>query len=101
MGSVCEKAKGAARVKVTVVGLGYVGLSNALVMSRRRDVLAYDTDVERLGRLEARTTDLEGPGQKAFFARPELRLRAEWDRAAALSGSRRLIHRPAESSHQV
>ncbi|MBT7543703.1 MAG: hypothetical protein HN612_00005, partial [Kordiimonadaceae bacterium] len=34
--------------KITVVGIGYVGLSNAIALARNNPVIAYDIDVEKV-----------------------------------------------------
>ena len=36
------------KFNITVVGLGYVGLSNAVLLAQHNNVLAIDVDEERL-----------------------------------------------------
>ena len=35
-------------MKITVVGLGYVGMSNAVLLAQKNEVFAYDVDAERV-----------------------------------------------------
>lgn len=44
-------------MKIAVIGLGYVGLSNAILFSEHHTVFAYDIDIERVRKLE----DKESP----------------------------------------
>ena len=37
-------------MKVSVFGLGYVGLANALLLAQKEEVLAYDIGADRLVR---------------------------------------------------
>ena len=49
------------RIRITVAGIGYVGLSNAIMLAQHNKVTAYDIDRQRIDRLN-------GP----FFATTEL-----------------------------
>jgi UDPglucose 6-dehydrogenase len=49
-------------MKVTVIGLGYVGLTYALYLSKQHTVYAYDIDDEKIERLGQGIVDLREPG---------------------------------------
>ncbi|MDF1604994.1 nucleotide sugar dehydrogenase [Nocardioides sp. YIM 152315] len=70
-------------MKIVIVGLGYVGLSNAVVLSQRHDVWAVDVDSERVAMVHRRESPLEDPELEEYFAGRELRLTATTDKPQA------------------
>lgn len=42
-------------MKIAVAGIGYVGLSNAVLLSQNNSVVAVDLSAERVAALNART----------------------------------------------
>ena len=70
-------------MKIAIAGLGYVGLSNAVVLSQRHDVWAVDLDPERVDLVNRRVSPLEDPELEEYFAERELRLTATTDQTAA------------------
>ncbi len=46
-------------MKVTVVGVGYVGLSMAVLLSRDNEVIAYDIDEEKIKKLKNKISPIE------------------------------------------
>ena len=42
-------------MKITVVGLGYVGLSNALILAQQHCVTAFDIDENRIHQLNQKS----------------------------------------------
>ena len=45
--------------KILVIGLGYVGLSNALIFSRHHEVLGLDIDQEKINQLQNNISPLD------------------------------------------
>ena len=46
-------------MKISVFGLGYVGLANALLMSQKEEVKSYDIVEEKIDMLRNRQSPLE------------------------------------------
>jgi UDPglucose 6-dehydrogenase len=74
-------------VKIVVVGLGYVGLSNAVVLARRHDVVAVDLDAERVDLVQRGRSPIEDPELEDHLAHHELRLTATTDAVSAYPGA--------------
>ena len=70
-------------MKITVVGLGYVGLSNAIILAQHHEVLALDLDAERVTMVNERRSPIVDPEIEDYLAHRELQLRATTDPAEA------------------
>jgi UDPglucose 6-dehydrogenase len=70
-------------VKIAIAGLGYVGLSNAVILSQHHDVWAVDLDPTRVEMVNQRRSPLEDPELEDYLAERELRLTATLDRSVA------------------
>ena len=81
------EAKQAAPVKVTVVGTGYVGISNAVLLAQRNDVVALDIDARKVDLINARTSPIADPEIEDYLANRPLNLIATTDREAAYAGA--------------
>ncbi|WP_232676590.1 nucleotide sugar dehydrogenase [Nocardioides sp. R-C-SC26] len=71
-------------MKIAVVGLGYVGLSNAVVLARHHDVWAVDLDVERVAAVARGESPVADPELEEYLGRGDLGLTATTDAAAAI-----------------
>lgn len=71
-------------MKITVLGLGYVGLSNAALLAQHHDVVGIDLDGARVAAVNARESPIQDADLSAFLAREDLRLTASTDSDAAL-----------------
>lgn len=69
-------------MKIAVAGLGYVGLSNAILLAQNHDVAAVDISAERVVLVNAGRSPIVDAECSAFLARGELRLTATTDAAA-------------------
>ncbi|MDN5790551.1 MAG: nucleotide sugar dehydrogenase [Micrococcales bacterium] len=74
-------------MRITVVGLGYVGLSNAVILSRHHEVVALDIDTERVALVNSRRSPIIDPELEDFLAHGSLSLRATADPAKAYAGA--------------
>ncbi|MGJ0997206.1 nucleotide sugar dehydrogenase [Enterococcus casseliflavus] len=62
-------------MKVSVFGLGYVGLANALLLAQKEEVLAYDIVDEKIDQLQKNTSPLEDKEIHQFLERTDLSVR--------------------------
>ena len=62
-------------MKVSVFGLGYVGLANALLLAQKEEVLAYDIVDEKIDQLQKNISSLEDKEIHQFLERTDLSVR--------------------------
>ncbi|WP_422062504.1 nucleotide sugar dehydrogenase [Sphingopyxis sp.] len=74
-------------MKITVVGTGYVGISNAVLLAQRNDVVALDIDTRKVEQINARTSPIADPEIEEYLANRPLNLVATTDRDAAYAGA--------------
>lgn len=61
-------------MKISVFGLGYVGLANALLLSQHEEVKAYDIVEEKIDMLQQRKSPLEDKEVHEFLERDDLNI---------------------------
>lgn len=66
-------------MNIVVFGLGYVGLSNAVMLSRKHHVVAVDIDSYKVDCINRRVSPIEDEEIKKFFLEQKLDLRATLD----------------------
>ena len=71
-------------MKITVLGLGYVGLSNAALLAQHHDVVGIDLDADRVAAVNAGQSPIQDAELTTFLARKDLSLTASTDGATAL-----------------
>lgn len=74
-------------MRITVVGLGYVGLSNALLLAQHHHVTAVDIDTARVAQLNQGVSPIVDHEVNAFLANPTLHLTATTSLVDALAGA--------------
>ena len=74
-------------MKIAVVGLGYVGLSNAVLLAQNHAVVAVDITPERVAMVNARTCPIEDAELEDYLANRKLDLTATTDLEAAVTGA--------------
>ncbi len=72
---------------VTIVGLGYVGMSLAVLLAKKEKVLAYDIDKERLQRVKNKISTVEDSDISRVLLKDDLDLSTESSKVKALSSS--------------
>ncbi|KZY48889.1 UDP-glucose 6-dehydrogenase [Roseovarius sp. HI0049] len=75
------------RTKIAVAGLGYVGLSNAVLLAGQHSVAALEIDEGRVAKVQARVSPIEDSEISQHLAERELDLRATTDAAEAMAGA--------------
>ena len=70
-------------MKIAVVGLGYVGLSNAALLAQQCEVVAVDVAQSRVDAVNDHRSPFHDAGLEEFLRTRELRLRATTDAASA------------------
>ncbi|WP_273500278.1 nucleotide sugar dehydrogenase [Paracoccus sphaerophysae] len=74
-------------MKITVVGLGFVGLSNAVLLAQHHDVTALDVDPVRVGLVADRRAPIDDPEITEYLATRPLRMTASADPHTAYAGA--------------
>lgn len=78
-------------MKIAVFGLGYVGLSNAVLLAQHNEVMAVDISAERVDLLNNRKSPIIDAELEAFLAERPLNLVATLDVGKALQGAEYVI----------
>ncbi|MEN9739897.1 MAG: hypothetical protein RLZ72_163 [Actinomycetota bacterium] len=73
--------------RITVVGIGYVGLSLAVLLAQRNTVIAVDIDGSRVDAVNRRESPIDDPDISHFFAEKELQLTATTEAVPAIRES--------------
>ncbi len=73
--------------KIAVVGLGYVGLANALLLARNHDVIGLDTNASRVALLNDHLPPFADKEIEEHLQRPDIRFQATVDAQEALSSA--------------
>lgn len=77
--------------KITIVGSGYVGLSNAVLLAEQHQVIVLDISVERVKLINNRIPTVADDMVKEFFATKKLNLVASTDPLDALVNTEWII----------
>ncbi|AYO77212.1 nucleotide sugar dehydrogenase [Sphingobium yanoikuyae] len=72
-------------MKIAVFGLGYVGLSNAVLLAQHNEVLAVDISADRVEQVNARKSPIVDAELENFLATRQLNLKATLDAGEAIS----------------
>ena len=75
------------KFKIVVVGLGYVGLSNAVLLAQHNEVIGVDISQDRVDGLNARNSPIIDEELSEYLAEKELDLFATTDLEASVKGS--------------
>ncbi|TGD61204.1 nucleotide sugar dehydrogenase [Tabrizicola sp. WMC-M-20] len=73
--------------KITVVGLGYVGLSNAILLARQNEVVALEVVQAKVDLINAGKSTIVDPDCEDYLAKGGLNLTATTDAASAYQGA--------------
>jgi len=73
-------------VKIAIAGTGYVGLSNALLLSQHNEVVALDIDPDKVDLLNARQSPIDDDEVVDFLNNKTLNFRATLNKEEAFKG---------------
>ena len=74
-------------MKIAVVGLGYVGLTNAVLLAQKNEVYAVDVDPKRVAMVNNRRSPILDPELEEFLSSHDLNLTATLSHEAAYAGA--------------
>ncbi|MEN8624821.1 nucleotide sugar dehydrogenase [Psychrobacter proteolyticus] len=74
-------------MKIAVVGTGYVGLSNAMLLAQHNEVVAVDIVPEKIDLLNTQQSPIEDDDIEDFLSNKNLNFSATLDAAAAYEGA--------------
>jgi UDPglucose 6-dehydrogenase len=78
-------------LNIVVVGAGYVGLSNAILLAKHNNVVICDIDQAKVDLINAGKSPFADPDIERYLALPELRLEATTDPLSAYRGADYII----------
>ena len=81
----------AERIKVTVVGSGYVGMSLSVLLAQHNDVTVLDIDATRVDKINNKQSTVADTEIELFLAEKSLSLTATLDKQAAYDGASFII----------
>jgi UDPglucose 6-dehydrogenase len=74
-------------MKIAIAGTGYVGLSNAILLSQHHDVVALDILQAKVDKINRRESPIEDDDIADYLSHKELRLTATTDPVQAFTGA--------------
>lgn len=77
----------AERIKITVVGSGYVGMSLSVLLAQHNDVTVLDIDAARVGKINNKQSTVADTEIELFLAEKSLSLVATLDKQVAYEGA--------------
>lgn len=74
-------------MQIAVAGVGYVGLSNAVLLAQNHQVTAFDINSAKIDRLNQRLSPIQDAEIQEFLSNKPLRFAATMDKRAAYAGA--------------
>lgn len=76
---------------ITIVGTGYVGLSNAVLLAQHNQVVALDIDPDRVAKINHRQSTVDDVEMSDYLSRKDLDLRATLDKTEAYKNAQFVV----------
>lgn len=77
----------AERIKITVVGSGFVGMSLSVLLAQHNDIIVLDIDAERVDKINNKRSTVADTEIESFLAEKSLSLTATLDKQVAYEGA--------------
>lgn len=74
-------------MKIAVIGVGYVGLSNGVLLAQHNEVVCLDIILEKVAMLNRKESPIEDAEIESFIKNKALNLRATLDKQSAYAGA--------------
>ena len=74
-------------MKIAVIGIGYVGLSNAILLAQQNEVYAVDLVKEKVDKINNRQSPIVDAEAEDFLQNKNLNLTATTDLKSAVEGA--------------
>jgi len=81
----------AKKLKITVVGSGYVGMSLSVLLAQHNDVTVLDIDAERVKKINNKQSTISDPEIDLFLAEKSLFISATLDKKIAYEGANFIV----------
>lgn len=78
-------------MKITIVGTGYVGISNAILLAQHNEVMALDIDVNRVNLINQKLSPIIDVEVSDYLENKSLNLTATIDKQAAYEGAAYIV----------
>ena len=78
-------------MKIAVAGIGYVGLSNAVLLAQHNEVIAFDVAPEKVAMLNSKASPIVDADIEDYLRHKPLNLRATLDKRVAYEGAEFVI----------
>ena len=74
-------------MKITIVGSGYVGLSNGVLLAQHNDVICLDILPEKVGMINRKESPIEDADNEDFLNNKPLKIRGTLNKQEAYIGA--------------